>query len=76
LHPIESDIRGDIVFGKELTLNLKSFATQFVELCNQGKNFDITRKATGERVNLREVAVYTVQDEKITREQFFYDGVR
>ena len=119
-------------------MSLKSFATQFVELCNQGKNFDImrtmyapnavsiegdgketvgqmpvlkksenwaadktihgetargpffngpnqfavdftldiTRKATGERVNLREVAVYTVQDEKITREQFFYDGVR
>ena len=119
-------------------MSLKSFATKFVELCNQGKNFDImqtmyapdvisiegdgretvgqkpvlkksenwaadktihgqtaqgpffngpnqfavdftldiTRKATGERINLREVAVYTVKDEKITREQFFYDGVR
>jgi hypothetical protein len=119
-------------------MSTKSFAAQFVKLCNQGKNFDImrtmyapnivsieadgqetvgqmpvmqkserwaadktingetargpffngpnqfavdftldiTRKASGERVNLREIAVYTVQDEKITREQFFYDGER
>ena len=37
--------------------------------------FDVTRKATGERVTLEEVGVYTVDDDKITREQFFYDGV-
>lgn len=36
---------------------------------------DITRKATNERIALQEVAVYTVnKDDKITREQFFYDG--
>jgi hypothetical protein len=36
---------------------------------------DITPKATGLRVTREEVAVYTVgKDDKITREQFFYDG--
>ena len=35
---------------------------------------DITPKATGKRITLEEVAVYTVKDGKITREQFFYDG--
>jgi hypothetical protein len=36
--------------------------------------FDVTRKATGKRVTLEEVGVYTVNDDKITREQFFYEG--
>jgi hypothetical protein len=37
---------------------------------------DITPKATGKRMTIDEVAVYTVgKDDKITREQFFYDGV-
>ncbi len=35
---------------------------------------DITPKATGKRVVLEEVAVYTVKNDLITREQFFYDG--
>jgi len=35
---------------------------------------DVTRKATGERLTLEEVAVYTVEQGKITREQFFYEG--
>ena len=118
-------------------MSLKSVATQFVELCSEGKNFDVmrtmyspdivsvegdgketkgqapvikkseiwqannpvsrevvrgpyfngpdqfavsfmfdvTRKGTGEKVTLEEVGVYTVKDDKITREQFFYDGV-
>lgn len=37
-------------------------------------SFEVTRKATGTRVTLEEVGVYTVKDDKITREQFFYDG--
>jgi hypothetical protein len=37
--------------------------------------FDITRKSTGQRVTIEEVGVYTVKGDKITREQFFYDGV-
>ena len=36
--------------------------------------FDITRKSTGERATIEEVGVYSVKDDKITREQFFYDG--
>ena len=36
---------------------------------------DVTPKATGKRITLEEVGVYTVNTEdKITREQFFYDG--
>ncbi len=35
---------------------------------------DITPKATGKRITREEVAIYTVKDDKITREQFFYDG--
>ena len=36
---------------------------------------DVTPKATGKRTTLEEVAIYTVnRDDKITREQFFYDG--
>jgi hypothetical protein len=37
--------------------------------------FDITRKGTDKRITIEEVGVYTVKDDKITREQFFYDGV-
>jgi hypothetical protein len=36
--------------------------------------FDVTRKATNERHSFEEVGVYTVNDDQITREQFFYDG--
>ena len=36
---------------------------------------DVTPKATGKRITLEEVAVCTVnKDDKITREQFFYEG--
>jgi len=36
---------------------------------------DITPKATGKRVTLEEIAIYTVgKNDLITREQFFYDG--
>lgn len=36
---------------------------------------DVTPKATGKRITLEEVAIYTVNKaDKITREQFFYDG--
>jgi hypothetical protein len=35
---------------------------------------DITRKSTGQRVTLEEVGLYTVKNDKITREQFYYAG--
>lgn len=119
-------------------MSIRTVATQFVELCNQGKNFDVMRtmyapnivsvegdgketagqgpvikksedwvsdkifhgetvagpffnganpdqfvvyftldvtlNATGKRITLKEVGVYTVKNDQITREQFFYDG--
>lgn len=115
-------------------MSIQAVAKQFVELCNQGKNFDVMRtmyapdvvsvegdggaeagdpevralgrgqlgswregsravfngpgefavhftfevtpKSTGKRITLQEVGVYTVKGDKITREQFFYDGER
>jgi hypothetical protein len=119
-------------------MSIRTVATRFVELCNQGKNFDVMRtmyapdivsvegdgaetvgqapvikkseiwqgnntihaekvrgpffngpdefavhftfevtpKATGRRTTLEEVGIYTVKDDRITREQFFYDGER
>jgi len=38
--------------------------------------FEVTPKATGKRTTLQEVGVYTVHNDKITREQFFYAGER
>lgn len=38
--------------------------------------FEVTPKATSRRITLEEVGVYTVKGDKITREQFFYDGER
>ena len=38
--------------------------------------FEVTPKATAQLSTLEEVGVYTVKDDKITREQFFYDGER
>lgn len=37
--------------------------------------FEITPKATGMRTTIEEVGVYIVKGDKITREQFYYDGV-
>jgi ketosteroid isomerase-like protein len=34
--------------------------------------FDVTPKATGQRVKNREIAVYTVANGLIVREEFFY----
>jgi ketosteroid isomerase-like protein len=35
-------------------------------------SYDITQKATGKRVQMDEVALYTVSGDKIVREEFFY----
>jgi hypothetical protein len=36
---------------------------------------DVTPNATGKRITLEEIGIYTVgHDDKITREQFFYEG--
>lgn len=36
--------------------------------------FEVTPKATGQRVAQEEVGVYTVKDGKIVREEFYYQG--
>ena len=36
---------------------------------------DVTRKSSGQRQTIEEVALYTVKGDKITREEFFYDGI-
>ena len=35
--------------------------------------FDVTAKASGQRIQMREVGVYTVKDGKVAREEFFYN---
>ena len=55
-------VRGPFFCGRD------QFAVHFT--------LEITRKNTGRRETLEEVGVYTVDEhDKITREQFFYDGV-
>ena len=62
----KNDIHGENVRGPFFN-GTNQFAVHFT--------FDITRKATGKRETIEEVGLYTVgKDDKITREQFFYDG--
>jgi len=35
-------------------------------------NYDVTFKPTGQRTPMEEMALYTVRDGKVVREQFFY----
>ena len=35
---------------------------------------DVTPRSTGKMITLKEVGVYTVKNDKITREAFYYDG--
>jgi hypothetical protein len=61
------------------TFNGETVAGPFFNGANPGQfvvffTLDVTPKATGKRITLEEVALYTVKNDKITREQFFYDG--
>ena len=53
------DVQGPFIGGQQ-------FAVRY--------DFDTTSKATGERVRMTEMALYTVKDGKIVREQFFYNA--
>ena len=46
--------------------NGNRFAVRFV--------YDITNKPSGQRMKMDEVALYTVENGKIVREEFFYPG--
>lgn len=39
-----------------------------------GFQFDVTIKASGQRIKMDEVGLFTVKDGKIVREEFFYSG--
>ncbi|MBX9602016.1 MAG: nuclear transport factor 2 family protein [Bryobacteraceae bacterium] len=39
-------------------------------------DFDWTRRASGERVRMQEVAVYTVENGQVTREEFLYGTMK
>jgi SnoaL-like protein len=54
-----ADVQGPFIGGQQ-------FAVRY--------DFDTTSKATGERVRMTEMALYTVKDGKIVREQFFYNA--
>jgi hypothetical protein len=57
-HEVHSaEITGPFVNGDQFTVGFK---------------MDITRKASGERVTMDEVGLYTVCDDKIVEERFFY----
>ena len=68
-------------WGSDKTFHGETVAGPFFNGANPDQftvyfTFDITPKATGKRITLEEVGLYTVdEDDKITREQFFYDGV-
>jgi hypothetical protein len=62
------------------TFNGETVAGPFFNAANPDQftvyfTLDITPKATGKRITLEEIGIYTVnKDDKITREQFFYEG--
>ena len=60
-HEIHSvDVEGPWPHGEE------KFAVHF--------KYDITNKPSGQRMQLNEIGVFTVENEKVVREEFFYDA--
>ena len=53
-------VRGPFPSGKN------QFAVHFM--------FDVMRKGSDKPITLEEIALYTVENDQITREQFFYEG--
>lgn len=60
-----NEIHGEKVLGPYFN-GPNQFAVHFT--------FEVTPKSTGQRITLQEVGVYTVKDDQIVREQFFYEG--
>ena len=40
-----------------------------------GFQFDVTHKPSGQRIKMEEMGLYTVENEKIVREEYFYSGM-
>lgn len=63
----DKEINGETVAGPFFNgANPDQFAVYF--------SFEVTPRTTGKRITVTEVGIYTVKNDKITREQFFYDG--
>jgi len=62
---LSQDVRGPFFLGDP-----KANAGQFAVYTS----IDFTPKAGGKRVTHEEVGLYTVRNDTITREEFFYDG--
>lgn len=58
------EIHGGEVFGPYPNGN--RFAVRFA--------FDVTHKPSGKRMNMDEIGLFTVENGKIVREEFFYSG--
>ena len=71
-------IRKSEIWGGNNTIHSEKVRGPFFNGANQFAvhfTFDVTRNASGERVTIEEVGLYTVsKDDRIMREQFFYDG--
>ena len=67
-------------WGADKAFNGETVAGPFFNSANPDQftvyfTFDVTPKATGRRITYEEVGIYTVnQEDKITREQFYYEG--
>ena len=66
-------------WGSDKTFNGETVAGPFFNGANPDQfavyfTFDITPKKTGRSITIEEIGIYTVKNDKITREQFFSDG--
>jgi ketosteroid isomerase-like protein len=71
-------IKKSEVWNSDKSVNGETVAGPFFNGANPDQfsvyfTFDVTPKATGQRMTIEEVGVYTVRNDKITREQFYYD---
>jgi hypothetical protein len=70
-------IRKSKTWAEGFTVHGETVRGPFFNAANQFAvhfTFELTPKSTGQRVAQEEVAIYTVKDDKIVREQFFNQG--
>ncbi len=73
----EAVIQKSVKWASTLTINGEKVLGPYFNGPNQFAvhfTFDVTLKATGQRVVQQEVAVYTVKGDKISHERFFNEG--
>ncbi len=70
-------------------MSVRTVAEKFMELCNKGKHFEFMhtmyaadivsvegdgKETGGKQATHEEVGLYTVKNDAVTREEFFYEG--